>query len=160
MGSKTLVLGLGNEILGDEGFGIHVVRRLAESRLPDDVIIEEGGVGGFNLLGKLEGIERLIVVDVMMLGGPPGELKRLKAGPEMAEPGKEIVSFHQVGIIDLVKMWGMLGYEPEIEFLVTQPEKIEWSTGLSPALQGAVSRAVEILEEMCLEKSPAPERRF
>jgi hydrogenase maturation protease len=145
----TLVLGLGNILMGDEGFGIHVVRRLKGVELPSYVRLQEGGVGGFNLLGHLEGVERLIVVDVMMLPSPPGELKLIKPGPELAEPGKIILSFHQVGVLELVKMWGLIGYEPETMFLVTRPQKIEWGTELSPPLQLAVGKATEMLQELC-----------
>ncbi|MFC1931541.1 hydrogenase maturation protease [Chloroflexota bacterium] len=153
-----LVLGIGNEIMGDEGFGVHVVRKLKEVNLPGYVRVEEGGVGGFNLLGQLEGIERLIVVDVMMMDSPPGELRLLKPGAELREPGKTILSFHQVGVLELVQMWGLLGHEPEIEYLVTRPEKIEWGTSLSPSLQGAVTRATKWLIELCLDNASIPER--
>jgi hydrogenase maturation protease len=156
---KTLVLGLGNEILRDEGFGVQVARMLKKSGLPDNIVVEEGGVGGFDLLGKLEGIGRLIVVDVMMMDAPPGELRLMKAGPELSEPGKTIISFHQVGVIELVNMWGLLGYKPEIDFLVTRPEVIEWGTELSPALRDAAERAVNLLENICLERCPVLERR-
>src|SRR3989304_932886 len=109
-GRTTLVLGLGNILLGDEGFGVHVARRLKQLKLPDDVRVEEGGVGGFNLLGCLEGVDRLIVVDATMLDSPPGELRLLKPGPDFREPGKNIESFHQGGVIELVRLWGLLGY--------------------------------------------------
>ncbi len=155
---KTLVLGVGNEIMGDEGFGVHVVRRLKQVALPSYVRVEEGGVGGFNLLGQLEGIERLIVVDVMMIDCPPGELRLLKPGAGFREPGKIILSFHQVGVLELLQMWGLLGHEPEIEFLVTRPEKIEWGTSLSPSLSDAVTEAVKWLTELCLDNSPISER--
>jgi hydrogenase maturation protease len=147
----TLVLGVGNPLMGDEGFGVHVVRRLKEVELPSRVRVEEGGVGGFNLLGSLEGVQRLLVVDVMMLDIPPGELRLLKPGPEMKEPGKRIISFHQVGVMELVAMWRLLGYEPEITFLVTRPEKIDWSTELSPPLQLAAQRATELIPRLCQE---------
>ena len=145
----TLVLGLGNLLMGDEGFGIHVVRRLKEVELPSYVRVEEGGVGGFNLLGYLEGVQRLIVVDVMMLPSPPGEIKLVKPSPELAEPGKVILSFHQVGVLDLVQMWSLIGYEPETIFLVTRPQKIEWSTELSPPLQLAACQATGVIQELC-----------
>ncbi len=145
----TLVLGLGNILMGDEGFGIHVVRQLKGVELPSHVRVKEGGVGGFNLLGHLEGVERLIVVDVMMLPSPPGELHVIKPGPELAEPGKIILSFHQVGVLELVQMWGLIGYEPETMFLVTRPQKIEWGTELSPPLQLAAGKATEMLQELC-----------
>jgi hydrogenase maturation protease len=147
----TLVLGVGNPLLGDEGFGVHVARRLKEVELPSHVKVLEGGIGGFNLLGFLEEVERLLVVDVMMLDAAPGELRLLKPGPELQEPGKEIISFHQIGVLELVQMWGLLGYEPEMLFLVTRPEKIEWSTELSPPLQAAVERAIELIPVLCRE---------
>ena len=139
-----MVLGLGNLLLGDEGFGVHVVRRLKDTELPPNVRVEEGGVGGFNLLGLLEGVERLLVVDAMMLESPPGELHFLKA-QDVKEPGKHVLSFHQVGVLELVSMWSLLGYEPEVLFLVTRPQRIEWTTELSPPLQSAVSEATELL---------------
>ncbi len=147
----TLVLGVGNPLMGDEGFGNHVIRRLRGMRLPRDVRVEEGGVGGFNLLGSLEGVQRLLVVDVMMMGLPPGELRLLKPGPELREPGKCIISFHQVGVMELVSMWRLLGYEPEIRFLLAQPQKIEWGTELSPPLKQAAKRAAEMIPRLCQE---------
>ena len=146
----TLILGLGNILLGDEGFGVHVARRLREFELPDYVRVEEGGVGGFNLLGYLEGVKRLLVVDAMILDSPAGELLLWKPEPNFREPGKNIISFHQVGIIELVHMWGLLGYEPEILFLVTRPEKMELSMELSPCLRTAAEQAAKLIEKLCM----------
>jgi hydrogenase maturation protease len=142
-------MGLGNILLGDEGFGVHVAHRLRESKLPICVRVEEGGVGGFNLLGYLEGVERLVVVDAMMLDSAPGELMLWKPGPNFRESGKNIVSFHQVGIIELVHMWGLIGHEPEILFLVTRPEMLEPGMELSPALQNAAEQAAMLIENLC-----------
>ena len=156
--SSTLILGLGNILLGDEGFGVHVARRLKEADFTGNVKVEEGGVGGFNMLGYLEGVERLLVVDVMILDAPPGQLFLMKPGPDFVEPGKRIISFHQVGVIELVRMWGLLGYEPEIFFLVTRPEKLEWSTSLSPSLQRAAERAFKLIKKLCLNNFTELER--
>jgi hydrogenase maturation protease len=147
----TLVLGVGNSIMQDEGFGVHVAHRLKETQLPDNVRVEEGGVGGFNLLGSLEGVERLLVVDVMMIDAPPGELRLFRAGPELKESGKSIISFHQVGILELLAMWRLLGKEPETVFLVTRPEQIDWGTELSPPLQIAAERAAKLIPNLCQE---------
>jgi hydrogenase maturation protease len=154
----TLILGVGNAIMGDEGFGVHVARQLHEVKLPDNVRIEEGGVGGFNLLGLLEGIKRLIVVDIMMTDRPSGELLFFKPGPDFTEPGKKIISFHQVGVLELVQMWGLLGYQPEIFFLVTRPEKLEWGMELSPPVQTAANKAIRFINELCLDNFAGLER--
>jgi hydrogenase maturation protease len=142
-------MGLGNILLGDEGFGVHVARRLKEIELPDNVRVEEGGVGGFDLLGHLEGVTRLIVVDVMILPSPPGELKLLEPGPEVSEPGKVMLSFHQVGVLDLIQMWGLVGKEPEVKFVVTRPQSMDWGTQLSPPLEQAADKAVTIVRQLC-----------
>jgi hydrogenase maturation protease len=155
---NTLILGVGNIIMGDEGFGAHVARRLKEIELPINVRVEEGGVGGFNLLGLLEGVRRLIVVDIMMTDKPPGELLFFRPGPGFGEPGKRIISFHQVGILELVQMWGLLGYQPEIFFLVTRPEKLEWGTELSPPVRRAADKAIRLLNELCLDNFAGLER--
>ena len=145
---STLVLGIGNILLGDEGFGAHVARELKQVELPDSVRVEEGGVGGFNLLGLLEGIKRLIVVDVMMTEIPAGELLLFKPGLDFTEPGKRIISFHQVGVVELIQMWSLLGYQPELYFVVTRPEKMEWSTELSPPVQNAAEKAIKLITEL------------
>ncbi len=150
---RLLVLGLGNTLMGDEGFGSEVIRRLKGESLPDNVILFEGGVGGFNLLGQLEGVKKLIVVDTMMSPSPPGEIRMLTPGPELAEPGKDIISFHQVGVLDLLQMWSLTGQPPETVFLVTRPERLDWGPGLTPALDRAADRAVNIIKELCRNQS-------
>ena len=149
----TLILGLGNVLLGDEGFGVHVAHRLQGCVLPDDVRVVEGGVGGFNLLGYLEGVKRLIIVDVMMHESPPGQLVLLKPGTKLDEPGKRLMSFHQIGVLELLKMWSLIGEQPEVYLLVTRPECLDWNTELSPALQSACAEAVEVIKGLCAKSS-------
>ena len=149
---KTMVLGIGNIIMGDEGFGLHVIRRLKEIGMPENIILEEGGVGGFNLLNDLRGIEKLVVVDIMMLPSPPGELKVFEPGNPPTEPGKAIVSFHQVGVLELVNIWGMMGNEePEVTFVVTRPQTIDWSTELTQPLKVAVEKAANMIKNLCID---------
>jgi hydrogenase maturation protease len=149
----TLVLGLGNILMGDEGFGVQVARRLGEVPLPDNTRVTEGGVGGFNLLGQLTGVENLIVVDVMIMPSPPGELKLLEPSRELGEPGKVMLSFHQVGVLDLVQMCSLIGHEPRTMFLVTRPQSMEWGAGLSPPLKLAVEKAIVMIKELCTSQN-------
>lgn len=144
--------------MGDEGFGVHVARTLQEGELPARIRVEEGGVGGFNLLGSLEGVTRLIVVDIMILDIPPGELLLFRPGENFSEPGKNVVSFHQFGVIELVKMWGLINCRPETFFLVTRPEKLEWGMELSPPVETAADKAVRMIKEMFLDDFTRLER--
>jgi hydrogenase maturation protease len=149
-GKTTLILGAGNIAAGDEGFGVHVARRLGKMELPPGIKVIEGGVGGFDLLGHLEGVDRLIVVDIIALENPPGELFLFKPGGTSIEPGKKVVSFHQVGILELIQIAAVIGYEPEVFFLVTPPETMSWNFELSPALSQAADRAVRFLKDMAI----------
>jgi hydrogenase maturation protease len=148
---SILILGIGNVLLSDEGFGVYVVRRLQQAKLPDNVAVGEGGIGGFNLLGQLEGVDKLLVVDVMWMNTPPGELHIIYPEQELKEPGKQIVSFHQIGVLELVELSKLIGNNPEVTYLVTRPEKLNWSTELSPALQNAVDKAVDTIIKICKE---------
>ena len=148
---SILVLGIGNVLLSDEGFGVHVARRLKQTILPDNVRVEEGGIGGFNLLGHLDGVDKLLVIDVMWMNNPPGELHIIYPEQGLQEPGKQIVSFHQIGVLELVQLSKLIGNNPEVTYLVTHPEKLNWSTELSPALQNAVDQAVDVVIKICKE---------
>jgi len=154
----NLILGVGNIIMGDDGFGVHVARRLKDAALPPYVRVEEGGVGGLNLLGLLEGVGRLIIVDTMVTDKPDGELVFFRPGQGFGEPGKKAVSFHQLGVLELLQMWSLLGHEIEVYFLVTRPQNLSWGSRLSPPLQTAVDRAVEFLQELVCNNFASLER--
>jgi hydrogenase maturation protease len=147
----TLILGAGNIAVGDEGFGVHVARRLKNLDLPQGVKVMEGGVGGFDLLGPLEGVTRLIVVDIMMLDKAPGELFLFKPGETSIEPGKKVVSFHQVGILELIQIAEVIGCKPEVFVLVTPPQNIDWSFELTPPLSLAADAAAQFLKDMAAD---------
>lgn len=79
---KTLVLGLGNPILTDDGVGIHVVRALADRSSPHpSVVFAEASVGGLRLLDLLQGFDRVILIDAIQTrDGQPGSIHRLRPG--------------------------------------------------------------------------------
>ena len=75
---KTLVLGIGNDILGDDGVGIHIVREAAKHISSGDVIVEETGAAGLSLLERIKGYERLIIADAILTDNTEvGKIHRL-----------------------------------------------------------------------------------
>jgi hydrogenase maturation protease len=75
---QTLVLGLGNVLLGDEGLGVWVAESLRRRfEFPSSVTILDGGTLGLDLLPRLDGVDRLIVIDAVKFGGAPGDIVRL-----------------------------------------------------------------------------------
>jgi len=75
-GEKTLVLGLGNVLMGDEGIGVHVVRALEQCALPDGVECLDGGTGGFILLEPLQSADRIVLIDAAADASAPGTITR------------------------------------------------------------------------------------
>ena len=63
---KTLVLGIGNDILGDDGVGIHIAREVAQRITSADVTVEETGAAGLSLLERIKGYQRLIIADALL----------------------------------------------------------------------------------------------
>jgi hydrogenase maturation protease len=109
---KTLVLGLGNVLMGDEGIGVYVVRALETHTLPANVECLDGGTGGFTLLEPLESAGRIILVDAAADGNPPGTVSRVE--PRFARDYPPTLTAHDVGMKDLLDMFYIQGGEHEI----------------------------------------------
>lgn len=133
---KNLVLGVGNLLLSDEGIGIHAVRRLLEAQvLPDDVEIVDGGTAGLNLLYYLEGVERLVIIDAVQTGGPPGTLVRL-AGDRVPAYMALKVSPHEITLPDFLAAARLRDLYPhEVIIWGMQPESLDVGVDLSPAVE-------------------------
>ena len=74
--ANILILGIGNLLLRDEGVGIHVVQKMKEMELPPGIEVMDGGTMGLNLLYYIENRDRVIVVDTVIVGDPPGTIYR------------------------------------------------------------------------------------
>ncbi len=146
---QTLVLGLGNTIMSDDGVGPRVIERLRDSgRLPVTVSCMDGGTLGLDLLPYLEGIHRLIIVDAVELAQPPGTTVCLK-GDDVPVALETKLSPHQMGMKDLLAVARLMGQLPEEIILIgVQPSCLEMGTELS----AVVEAALPILESMVLEE--------
>jgi len=141
--TETLVLGLGNLVHADDGFGVHAISRLQQDpRFPHDVKLLDGGTQGLSLLHHLSSLQRLLVIDAIDAGEPAGTLLRFEGKALKGLPGK--ASVHQLGFADLMVALQLLGDSPEeIVVLGVQPESTEWSAELTPAVHRALAPLVE-----------------
>jgi len=135
----VLVLGIGNLVMSDDGVGVVVVQRLQrEYRLPGYVDVMDGGTLGLDILPRLEGIERLIVVDAVETGKEPGTCVRL-TGEELPIALETKISPHQMGLKDLLSVARLMGHFPQEMVLIgVQPGDIEIGTELTPAVEAQV----------------------
>jgi len=141
MAAVTLVLGLGNTIMADDGVGPRVIEYiLQQGQLPDDVELLDGGTLGLDLLPRLEGVERLIIVDAVETGQPPGTLVRL-TGNEVPQALETKLSPHQMGLKDLLAVARLMDQLPnEIVLLGVQPASIEMAAELSPQVAACLQQ--------------------
>ena len=139
---SILVLGIGNLVMSDDGIGVRVIRQLSERfRFPDGVALLDGGTLGLDLLPRLEGVERLLVVDAVDIGKAPGTLTRL-SGDDVPVVLETKVSPHQMGLKDLLAVAMLQGFAPlEMVLWGVQPEKIEMGMDLS----SVVEKSLDIL---------------
>lgn len=110
---KTLVIGLGNILLGDEGLGVRAYERLcARYQLPPEIEAMDGGTLGMMLLPYLDGVTDLLLMDAVSSGAPPGTLVRLE-GEELKTALALKMSMHQVGLQELLAISSIQGSLPQ-----------------------------------------------
>ncbi len=137
----VLVLGLGNILLRDEGIGVWVAESLARRfEFPPEVTVLEGGTLGLDLLPRLDGVARLLLIDAVKVGAAPGDLVRLEGDDVPTVLGVK-VSPHQVGVQDLLAGARLLGSEPpHVVLWGMEPERLDPGTGFSASVRQALPR--------------------
>lgn len=140
---KIGVLGIGNLLLGDEGFGVHVIRYLENHWLfPEQVLLLDGGTAGIYMAPFLEEVDRLLVVDVVAGGGPPGAIC-LFSGDELRGANVQLrMSPHQLGLLEVLEICRLRDRAPaEVQFIGVVPAAIETGMELSALVS---DRVVEV----------------
>jgi len=122
---QIMILGVGNLLFTDEGFGIHVIEKLQKRfDFADNISVVDGGVLGLNLLGVISEADLLIVVDAIRNQDKPGTLYRLE-GEEIPERIRAKNSLHQVDLLETLTLCQALDKVPETVILGVEPENIE-----------------------------------
>ena len=151
---KTLIVGLGNPILTDDGVGIHIVRAVAERCPRDDVAFAEASVGGLRLLDVIAGYERLIMVDAIQTpGGQLGDLYRLRPGDLRASLHSG--STHDLSLPGALALGRCLGLPlPDDEAITIVAVEVEdvttFGEACTPQVQAAIPSAVQTILEQVL----------
>jgi len=137
MGKRPIILlGLGNILMGDEGFGVHFVRWFAgRHRLPPEAEIIDGGTLGYLLLETICRAAHVIVVDCIRLEDSPGSLYRFSRR-EMEVHLPPPTSAHEVKFADVLCKAEMMGECPEMTFLCVVPGTIgDMDLEMTPAVR-------------------------
>jgi len=142
MQTNTLILGLGNILLQDEGIGVHTLRKLEQMSWPENVDLLDGGTGGFVLLSLFQEYKNMVIIDATLSSEPEGTVKVIK--PKFAKDFPRSLSTHELGLKDMIESAILLGKVPEI-FLITvsiNPEQ-EMNIELTPAVKARIPDVVD-----------------
>jgi hydrogenase maturation protease len=143
---KTLIAGFGNVLLGDDGFGVEVVRRLVASGLPAHVDTLDVGIGGMHcVLRLMDGFEAVVIVDAVKGEQAPGTLYVFAPDAEaLASDGQERIDPHLTEPLRAIKLVQVLGCLPrQVTIVGCEPENCELGMGLTAAVNAAVDQAIE-----------------
>jgi hydrogenase maturation protease len=134
-----MVLGIGNILFTDEGFGVRVVEELQQRyAFAGNVSIVDGGVLGVNLMGVISSADYLIVVDAVRNKGAAGDLYRLESH-EIPERIRLKNSLHQIDFLEALTLCQALDKVPETIILGVEPQDIEsLCVDLSPLIQSKI----------------------
>jgi hydrogenase maturation protease len=137
------VMGIGNILLQDEGFGVRVIEELQRRyRFPDEVQVLDGGTLGLDLLRFVTGTTKLLVVDAINGGGSPGTYYRF-AGAEVKAYFEEKVSLHELGIKDVLTALEILDQPVgEVVVLGVEPAVLELGLELTPVIAAEVDKVI------------------
>ena len=139
---RTLVMGIGNLLMGDEGIGVHAVREIIELMdLPPEVTVVDGGTGGFHLLSYFSDFDRIVMIDATMDGQAGGTVSLIE--PRYATDFPRSLTAHDIGLRDLVESAALLGPLPKVYLVTVSIEQVQpMRVSLSPALEAAVPRVI------------------
>jgi hydrogenase maturation protease len=139
----TLILGVGNYLMGDEGVGVHLIQEMAKLNLPENLDILDGGTGGFLLLNYFEAYKTIIFVDATMDGKPEGTVSLIR--PKFASDFPSALSVHDVGLKDLIESVYLLETKPDLRLFTIsineiKPMTIELSSKVQKAIPGTIEQ--------------------
>jgi hydrogenase maturation protease len=151
---RILIAGIGNVFLGDDAFGVEVVRELTRSELPEGVNAVDFGIRGYDLAyAIMDGYAATILVDTTTRGNPPGTLYLIEPDQgELAKLEGEVPDGHSLGPVQVLGLVRSLGGEIAGLYLVgCEPAVLETEDGqigLSEPVQAAVSQAVDMIRTL------------
>ncbi len=144
--TSTLVLGMGNPILSDDGVGLEVARRLQEGLLPDGVDVQQSEVAGLRLLELLKGYDKVVIVDALRTGRAPGDVVRYEARDFRG--GHRYGSAHSIGLetaLELGRRMGLPMPDDVTVFAIEAADVETFGEEFSPPVAAAAGKVVELV---------------
>lgn len=140
--NKTLIMGIGNLLMGDEGAGIHIIRQLEKNKELADIEILDGGTGGIQLLDYFLEHDLVILVDATLDQQETGTITRLE--PNYSGDYPKTILVHDLGLKEILDALHLLDRRPEIVLFTISIAKLDKiSLSLSPEIQSVIPQVEE-----------------
>jgi hydrogenase maturation protease len=152
---KILVAGVGNLLKHDDGLGIHLIEKLKEIKLPNNVEIMDLGISGMDILHHSENFDKIIFLDAIKVGKPPGTVYRIK--PRDVEVGENslrdviYMSMHEIDLEKVIALGRKLGQMPnDVVIIGCEPKEINlMKIALTKEVETAIPNIIQlVLEEL------------
>ena len=148
--SDTLILGVGNYLMGDEGLGVHLAQQLKKEIEPGIADVLDGGTAGFQLMEYIESYPRVILIDATLDDKPAGTIQLIR--PKFASDFPKAMSTHEIGLKDLIESLTLLDQLPEVYLFIVSIKTIQpLSIDLSPEVQLALPELKKRILQLCLK---------
>ncbi len=145
--ADTLVMGVGNYLMGDEGVGVHIAQTMEKMQLPSYLAALDGGTGGFFLMNYFDEYPYVIFVDATMDGKPAGTVTLTE--PKFAADFPSALSVHDVGLKDMIETLYMLGNVPNMYLItISIDEIVPMHVGLSSEVEKSISVVIDKILEL------------
>jgi hydrogenase maturation protease len=154
MKQDIAVIGVGNELMGDDAIGPHIVKELMAGQvLPEEVLLIDEGRGGMRLVHHIKDLDKVLIIDAADIGKDPGEFTVFR--PEEVESIKDLsgTNIHEWDLLKMLDLSRMLGECPEdIRILAIQPRDLEWGEEISQELMGRVEEYLMLVKDLLAEE--------
>lgn len=144
----TLVVGLGNPLMGDDGVGVAALELLrTEWDLPTDIELVDGGTWGMNLLPLVESSRHVVLIDAIRSGVAPGTLTVLERH-ELPRYFSLKLSPHQIDLREVLALAELRGMLPDdLVAIGIEPDRVEMEMSLSPRVSAGLAKMVDLVVE-------------
>jgi len=144
---RTLILGVGNILMGDEGFGQYIIEELSKEKLPEGVDLLDAGTATLDIADLVIDYQRLIILDTVKTGDKPGSIYKFRP-EDIRQRKQEELSLHQCSLLDAINMLKITQDVPsDIMIIAIEPEDVSMRIGISNTLRNKTSKIKQLIQE-------------